>query len=313
MAVGGDGDWTARDFRTFSPKAFAGIGKLSGALATRTIPIWMHPALPSETVREKFEEELWAETEELRKGLCAWGCASIHPLRAMRVADLPTGLRNRTREIWRPLLAIADLAGGEWPVLAREAAVALHTSHADELDHRLKLLVDIRAVYDALRTDRIHTNELLAELARVEESPWRGWWWDVERGVPKAEAPAALAKNLRGYGIRPEQLRIGGPNKKGYRREQFLDAWVRYLPHQAAETAETPETGVSQEEGAVSAVSPVSGERGLRRLLGRGNRPRQVTELGPSESSGDCLLVNGDGERRCNQEDGDSCRRKGPR
>jgi hypothetical protein len=273
MSVAGEGDWTARDFRTFSPKAFAGIGRLSGALATRTIPIWMHPALPTESVREKFEEELWAETEELRESLGAWGLASIDPLRAMRVTDLPAGLHNRTREIWRPLLAIADLAGGEWPVLAREAAVALHTSHSDELDHRLKLLVDIRAVYEALRTDRIHTADLIAELATVEESPWRGWWWDVSGGAPKADAPAALAKNLRGYGIRPEQFRTSGSNKKGYRREQFLDAWSRYLPPRTAETAETAETPRSREEGAVSDVSPVSGRRGLLRRLGRGNQP----------------------------------------
>jgi hypothetical protein len=242
MSVGADGDWTARDFRTFSPKAFAGIGRLRGALATRTIPIWMHPARPTESVREKFEEELWAETEELRASLGAWGLASIDRLRTMRVAGLPEGLQNRTREIWRPLLAIADLGGGTWPVLAREAAVALHGSHSDELDHRLKLLVDIRAVYDALATDRIHTADLIAELARVEESPWRGRWWDVHEEAPKADAAAALAKNLRGYGIRPEQIRIGSSSKKGYRREHFLDAWSRYLPPHRVETAVTPET-----------------------------------------------------------------------
>jgi hypothetical protein len=272
MSVGGDGDWTARDFRTFSPKAFAGIGRLSGALATRTIPIWMHPARPTESVREKFEEELWAETEELRESLGAWGLASIDRLRAMRIADLPAGLRNRTREIWRPLLAIADLAGGEWPALGREAAVALHRSHSDELDHRLKLLVDIRAVYEARTTDRIHTADLIAELATVEESPWRGRWWDVHEEAPKAEAPAALAKSLRCYGIRPEQIRIGSSSKKGYRREHFLDAWSRYLPARTAETPEPSETTCSSGDGAVSAVSPVSGGWGLRRLLGRGNQ-----------------------------------------
>jgi len=268
MSVAEGGDWTDRDFRTFSPKAFAGIGKLKGALATRTIPIWMHPALRTETVREKFEEELWAETAQLRAELGGWGLANIECLRAVRVADLPEGLHNRTREIWRPLLAIADAAGGHWPTLAREAAVALHTSHTDELDYRLALLADIRAVYEALRTDRMHTAELIRELAKVEESPWRGWWWDDYGDAPKTGAASALAKNLRGYGVRPEQVRIGTTSKKGYKREQFEDVWNRYLPAHTAETPKTPETSASHTETSVSDVSPVSGGRGFMQLLG---------------------------------------------
>ena len=38
---------------------------------------------------------------------------------------MPIELNDRAADNWRPLLAIADLAGGEWPQLAREAALIL--------------------------------------------------------------------------------------------------------------------------------------------------------------------------------------------
>ena len=38
---------------------------------------------------------------------------------------MPKALTNRAADIWEPLLALADLAGGHWPQLARQAAEAL--------------------------------------------------------------------------------------------------------------------------------------------------------------------------------------------
>jgi putative DNA primase/helicase len=39
--------------------------------------------------------------------------------------QMPDALNDRAADNWRPLLAIADLAGGEWPVRARDAACLL--------------------------------------------------------------------------------------------------------------------------------------------------------------------------------------------
>jgi hypothetical protein len=252
-----DGGWDFVDFRVFGPKAFAGIGKLTGALATRTIPIWLHPRLPHETIRDKFEAELWAETRELRESLRLWALANIGSLSVMRNIGLPDGLANRTREIWRPLLAIADMAGDEWPAKARAAAVALHSSHPDELHYRLVLLADVRAVFEALTTDRVFTANLIRELCKIEESPWRGWWWDAHRNEPKPDATAGLAKILRDYGIRSARFRIATENMRGYRREDFEDAWSRYLPSQSNGTLGTPGTTGSQTEPDVPSVPPV--------------------------------------------------------
>jgi hypothetical protein len=39
--------------------------------------------------------------------------------------EIPERIPPRRRDNWRPLLRLADRAGGDWPRQAREAAIAL--------------------------------------------------------------------------------------------------------------------------------------------------------------------------------------------
>src|SRR5881394_2580059 len=55
----------------------------------------------------------------------------------------PPGWNDRAADIWEPLLAIADLAGGEWPQLARDAAQQLSASD-DEITLVGYFLKDLR-------------------------------------------------------------------------------------------------------------------------------------------------------------------------
>jgi hypothetical protein len=45
------------------------------------------------------------------------------------------------------------------------------------------------------------------------------------RGLTKHK----LASLLKPFGIRPQQIKINGFNQRGYRAEQFADAWARYV------------------------------------------------------------------------------------
>ena len=66
---------------------------------------------------------------------------------ALRDADpaVPTELNDRAADNWRPLLAIADRAGSQWPEKARRAALELSAVKAGEADTmRTLLLSDIR-------------------------------------------------------------------------------------------------------------------------------------------------------------------------
>jgi hypothetical protein len=100
----------------------------------------------------------------------------------MRSLEMPGELQDRTREIWRPLWAIADTAGGESPGRSRQAAAVLHSIQRQELDHRVLPLADIRDIFDAAQTDRIHTKATLAALVQVEDHLWTGWWLDSSTG-----------------------------------------------------------------------------------------------------------------------------------
>jgi hypothetical protein len=144
-------------------------------------------------------------------------------------------LDDRAQEICEPLLAVAEVVGGSWPERARRAVIALAGASAREDSDSLgvRLLRDIRAVFDEKKADRLPTGKLLEALHAVEEAPW---------GSLRGESLDArtLARMLKPYGIKPEKLREGEHTFRGYRRASFEDAWTRYTPS-TAEEGEHPE------------------------------------------------------------------------
>ena len=60
---------------------------------------------------------------------------------------MPPGVEDRNADMWEPLLAVADIAGAEWPDAARKAATAL-VAVAQEVEPSLniRLLADLRTV-----------------------------------------------------------------------------------------------------------------------------------------------------------------------
>ena len=61
---------------------------------------------------------------------------------------MPDGLHDRALDNWRPLIAIADLAGGAWATGARAAAIALTGVDGDDDPIAEELLVDRRSVFE---------------------------------------------------------------------------------------------------------------------------------------------------------------------
>ena len=103
--------------------------------------------------------------------------------------QLPPGVDDRDADVWEPLIAVADMVGGEWPKRARAAAVALIAA-AKEIEPSLgiRLLMDLRTVFG--NDDALHTKTILARLIALEESPWgdlRGKPLD-DRGLAKRPA-----------------------------------------------------------------------------------------------------------------------------
>jgi hypothetical protein len=145
---------------------------------------------------------------------------------------------GRIADCWRPLLSVADSLGrGD---IAREAAIALSKRRMDERI-RVRLLRDIRAVFDLLGIDRIRSEDLLTELRALEEcSLENGELWNYWTGEKGKQAPHALKKNemqalLRTFPIRsktvwPQPRAPDAKSFNGYLREWFERYWAQYCP-----------------------------------------------------------------------------------
>lgn len=218
-------DFEPRRFSTWAPKAVAMIGRLPGTLEDRAVLVPMRRKARGETVERLRLDRLGAETEALRSKAARW--AADH-LEALRDADpeTPGELHDRAADNWRPLLAIADLAGGPWPAEARAAARVLSAGAAGEDSSvRVALLSDLREIFEQTGRDRIFTDELLQALHRREDRPW-GEWGRSRKPI----SPHALSRQLAPFGVKPRQIRDGDENRKGYRLADLEDPFRRYLP-----------------------------------------------------------------------------------
>jgi hypothetical protein len=114
-----------KDFATFCPKAIAGIGKLPDTVADRAVPIRLERRAPGERVDRFRRREVAPQADQIRHRLAALADVAVAHLAEAR-PDLPDELDDRAWDGVEPLLAIAELAGGDWPVAARAACVELY-------------------------------------------------------------------------------------------------------------------------------------------------------------------------------------------
>src|SRR5437879_3563 len=136
----------ARTFSTWCPKAVALIGALPGTLEDRAILLRLRRRRPDEPA-ERLRLDRLAELEPLRRQAWRW---AQERLDALRAADplLPAALGDRAQDNWRPLVAIADLAGGPWPERARRAATLLSGGESEgDQAPAVQLLADVRDLF----------------------------------------------------------------------------------------------------------------------------------------------------------------------
>jgi hypothetical protein len=253
LCVGKGVDIQAKDFQTFCPKAFAGLGRLPDTVAARSIPIRLKRKTPREGVIERFRERLVEpQALEIEGQIAAWAGRHLKDLAAAR-PDLPEALSDRQQDCVEPLLAIADAAGGVWPERARGALVEVLSGAAAEDESRgVKLLADICQIFDERGADRILSRELVDALVAIETSPWA----EINRGKPLT-APK-LSYLLKPFEIGPRSIRIDAETGKGYLRESFEDARTRYVrPADSArpplDSQESSQASQSGKHGPVSA------------------------------------------------------------
>ena len=208
-----------REFNTFCPKAFAGIGAaLPATVLDRAITITLQRASPAEQahVDALDYDELEAQAVPIREALERWGMDPSARARLKQPVEVPQGLDARARQCWRPLLAIAREAG----VLeeARRAALALSGGRdLNSEDLRTRLLGALREVFEEEGADRLPTARILEALRAREGEGWS----DL--------TPERLARLLKPFGLGPRKWWEGG-TIRGYVRADLEPVWSRYLP-----------------------------------------------------------------------------------
>jgi putative DNA primase/helicase len=217
-------DFEVRSFSTYGAIAIALIGQLPGTLADRSVPIALMRRKRDEAITS-FRLDRVEHLVVLARKLARWAADNAEAVASVE-PEMPAGLYNRAADNWRPLLAIATVAGGDWLARGHKAALASAGADVDEVSRLELLLGDARDVFDGLTsdTDRISSAHLIEKLCEIVPRPWGEYG---KRKKPLTQNQ--LARLLKPLGIVPQVLRIGAETPSGYFRHQFKEAWERFL------------------------------------------------------------------------------------
>jgi len=211
-----------RAFKVFAPAVLCGIGSLPGTLHDRSIVIRLQRAKPSE-LSARFDSRHTEREHALCRKLARW-CADNRERLESCDPTLPSNAFNRLADNWRPLFAVAEVAGGDWPQRAAAAFAKLTSQEdADAQGVGVMLLADVQQAFRDTGAERMFSKTLVDALCAMRDRPWP----DAHRGKPITEN--WLARRLRSFGISPRTIRIGDDRAKGYDVADFTEAFERYL------------------------------------------------------------------------------------
>jgi hypothetical protein len=218
-----NGKHKPRRFSTWAPKAIATIRALADTLEDRAIVLQLQRK-PKTAKVARLRKRDCAEFAVLRRKAARWAEVNFNALEADPDPITPGELDDRAADNWRPLLQIAELAGGEWPHRARQAACRLSGEGHEATSVNVELLADIRLAFGE-ETKEMRSVDLVTALIADPERPWAEW----KRGKPLSQKQ--LGGLLDPFCIESETVHIEGlKDAKGYKRVRFEEAWEAYLP-----------------------------------------------------------------------------------
>src|SRR6478672_8310248 len=148
----------------------------------------------NETVAPYRERRDGLPLTTLRERVGVWVGSIVDEL---RMAEPVMPVEDRAADVWEPLVAIADAAGGGWPEAGRTACLAL-TSEAEAEDAEASLsrllLTDLQRIFST--NERLHSVEVVTLLGNMEERPWGDFYG---RRFNERD----LTKYLKPYDVKP--------------------------------------------------------------------------------------------------------------
>lgn len=221
-------DHELKFFSVYSPKIVACIGHCPDTLRDRSILFWMERRSPDEKVERLLSHRVKPEAEFLKQKIAEWVSENLAGIEEEYEKVDVLFLEDREADIFEPLFAILQVANpSRWDELKAVAqGVAAKKAEADEDESRgIQLLSDIRKIMASKNGEEvtsIATQELLDGLKAMQESPWS----EAKRELN----PMRLAKMLKLFGVRTQQIWNESHNLRGYDVGGLKNAFSRYLP-----------------------------------------------------------------------------------
>ena len=211
-----------KKYSVWGPKCIAHIGRPPDTILDRSIVVSMQRKRTSDRV-ERFRAGNTAVFDTLNQKSARWAADNLDDLKKSEPEELRE-LSDRNMDSWRHLFAIADLAGGDWAVKARGAALAIKTSLPARRDeaHGVQLLADCKIVFDKLHKPELSAEKIIEELCQLPESDWDNWI--NRRPITKK----AFANLLEPFGVRSKKGGQRG-DRKLWHREDFEPSWASYV------------------------------------------------------------------------------------
>jgi hypothetical protein len=246
-----------RLFSTWAPKMVAAIGHLPGTVEDRSIRIFLRRMPAGVRVEDAFDPDaVRARCTPVRRRLARWAADVERDVRTISPQRVRS-VEQRNWNNWKPLLTIAEAAGGHWPELAREAARALCGETEGEEDYAA-LLGAVRKVFDG--QVEMSTIDLARGIAQLPDSFRADWWGnDIVTAIRDPFTADAIykkrgqrvARDLRDF-AQPVQLWIDGKKVRGYRREDLREAMDTYAPVDPPENGRDGSNGRPQVDDVAS-------------------------------------------------------------
>ncbi|HEX5742010.1 MAG TPA: DUF3631 domain-containing protein [Pilimelia sp.] len=214
---------TLERIETFAMAALAGIGHMPDTIEDRAVVVRMRRRRPGEKVSPYRARRDGPALRSLAERLSQWLCGR---LAALEKAEPLMPVDDRAADTWEPLVAVADLAGGDWPTRARSAVITLtaEAAEATQVSAGVRLLIDIRNAFEALgNPGAASTADLITALNGDADAAWSGLG-------PNGLTGRRLGDMLAEFEISPVMIRFPVGQARGYHRGAFTDAWQRYCP-----------------------------------------------------------------------------------
>ena len=249
------------EFSTWAPKAIAMIGKPQDTILDRSIIVKMSRKKRGESA-EKKKLTHYMDCMHIRQKAMRWAADNIEKLKRIN-PDVPDLGNDRMTDNWTPLCAIAENIGSDTPEETQKAMLLLSGGHIDTDSIGGMLIEDIKATFDEKGDDRLSSEDIVAALIEMEHRPWPEWG-KSNKGITKT----SLANQLKKFDIKPKKLRIGS-SVRGYEKEQFKDAFSRYVPETPIQSGTTEQIPKNSNIGQIQSGTQSKG-------VPVGNPPKQL-------------------------------------